>query len=259
MERACAAGGWCGSYCRESRARMSVPGFEHRQAVTVYKDGGFKGAVIDEVVVRWRPWVATGESDDEDELGRPRWSVGLERAVLLRLAVGPPTECRHRVSVAAWTVGMRLDTSDLTEVGMLLDEGNECLLVPGEKVAIKIRSVRARCCSDAKCRNRTDVSLVIFAELDPMGTFVRYVFLPGEDVARMTVTEVSSRTTSVGKSNAAKAGYVPEAPPPRAKKQPTMEEACAAAAATRAAKRAKKGAEGSAAEGADEGMDEGSD
>lgn len=241
---------------------MSSPGFQHEQAFP--NNGGFKGAVIDEVIVRWRPWVASSDSDDEDELGRPRWSVGLERAVLLRLALGPPCEARHRVSVAAWTTPMRLDTSDMTEVGMLLDEGNECLLAPGEKVAIKIRSVRARCCGDPKCRKRTDVPLVIFAELDPMGTFVRYVFVPGEDVSRMTILEVSSRTTNVGKSNAVKPGYVPEAPPPREKKQPTIKEACAAAAAKRAAKRAKSGAEGSASaegagEGADEGASEGSD
>ena len=118
---------------------------------------------IDEILVRWRPWVPP-DSDEEDS---ERHRLGMERAVLFRMAIGPQCEGRHNVSIAAWYAPTRLDTEDMTEVGMLIDEGNQAILTPGEKVVFKFPKMRARCCYDPACKQRRPISVAIVAELRP--------------------------------------------------------------------------------------------
>jgi len=200
-------------------------------------------ADVDEVLVRWRPWVPPDSDDDADDMDALK--PGLERAVSLRLAVGPPCEGRRRVSVSAWTAPTTMDFVDMTEVGMLIDENNDAVLTPGERVVLKLRSVRARCCTSAGCSKRLNCPLVLFVEYAPHDTSrIDYLFVPGEDVARITVAEMATcYVANLAAANAVKEGYAPDAPPPRPKPQATVEDACAAAAERRAAKRARSGLE----------------
>ena len=192
---------------------------------------------VDEILVRWRPWVPPDSDDEDSEDHR----LGIERAVLFRMAIGPQCEGRHNVSIAAWYAPTRLDTEDMTEIGMLIDEGNQAMLTPGEKVVFKFPKIRVRCCGNPTCKKRFPISIAIVAELRPGHNRVSYNFLPGEDVGRMTISEIVSgySVDDVNMANGVKDGYVPLAPPPKRKRQYTIQEACAVAAARGKAKRAK--------------------
>jgi hypothetical protein len=219
-----------------------------------------RGAV-DEVEVRWRGWMPAEDSDD-DEDGPPRMEPGRETALLIRLAVGPARGDRRRVLLSAWTAPTYLDREDMTEVGMVVDDGNQADLVLGEKTVLKLPIVQTRCCDNPCCRERHELPVVVFAEWHPVKrATVRYTFVPGQGVSRMTVTELSSEIVNgVAFANAAKPGYVPELPPALAAPK-TPFEACADAAEKRRKKQAAESAAAAdaPAAGEDEDADEDED
>ena len=200
-------------------------------------DVGDNDALIDEVVLRWNPWIKRADDSDDDDAS---YTAGVETAVFLQIAVGTPREDRCRVSLSAWMAPTRLDATDMTETGFCVDECNESELVCGERTALKLRSVRARCCGNPACTKRVNIPLVIFAQWHPVKGIIKYTFVPGVGTARFTVQELDSWIErDVAAFNAKRPGALPEAPKARPKAK-TPEEACAERSAQRAAKRARE-------------------
>ena len=222
---------------------MSDPICTYTQSLS-FLESEKRGSTVSELVIRWRPWAVNrphgddDDSDDEDYSQRV-YKPGIERAVLVRIAVGPLCDERRRVSISTYMAPMLFDHADMTEVGMALDENNEFVVGLGEKVPVNIANVRARCCGNFTCKSRVPVPLLVMVEMIPYAVYkrIKYTFVPGEDVFRMTINEVSTLNfTSVDNMNREFPGYLPQAPKPSKKRAMTVAESCAEAAKRRAAK-----------------------
>jgi hypothetical protein len=221
---------------------MSDPLCTYTQSLS-FLESEKRGSIAAELVIRWRPWSVNrphGDEDEDDEDYSERiYKPGIERAIIARIAVGPLCEERRRVSFSTYMAPTIFDHVDMTEVGMALDENNEFDIGLGEKVPVNIAMVRARCCGNFTCKSRVPVPLLVMVEMIPYTTYkrIKYTFVPGEDVYRMTINEVSTLNfSSVDTMNRVLPGYLPQAPKPRNKRAMTVAESCAEAAKRRAAK-----------------------